>query len=392
MATTSDIKQRANTLAQKKAPNSITPEEVGGLFYDLAEAVEDNGQDGGVGQATEEGGEVFNNYVDNEAASLSHAEGDSTMASGRKSHAEGETTVSGGVASHAEGSGTTANGDYSHAEGFSTDANANCSHAEGYRTKTTNDYEHAEGVYNWSETSTLDNKKTRFSIGIGTVEGGRKNAMEIKANGDIYVYGIGKYEGFINGFPQTLQQIINGSINTAVGKEDITGNHAEIFNDYDVNRAYGDYAHAEGGSTTAQGHYSHSEGYMCKAQGHYSHAEGTQTLANAEGAHSEGFAGKARSKYSHVEGERTETTNPSEHAEGSFNVSNPGTRHSIGIGIYENKEEKRKNAFEVMDDGRAYFYGIGGYDGTNTETEGVQTIQEVIDSLMQKIQEFSGTE
>ena len=49
MATISEIKQRANTLAQKTAPNSITPKEVGQLFYDLAGAVPEGGTgDGGV--------------------------------------------------------------------------------------------------------------------------------------------------------------------------------------------------------------------------------------------------------------------------------------------------------------------------------------------------------
>ena len=48
MATIADIKKRATELSGKTAPNSITPKEVGQLFYDLAGAAEDNKGDGGV--------------------------------------------------------------------------------------------------------------------------------------------------------------------------------------------------------------------------------------------------------------------------------------------------------------------------------------------------------
>lgn len=48
MATIADIKKRATELSGKTAPNSITPKEVGQLFYDLAGAAEGNKGDGGV--------------------------------------------------------------------------------------------------------------------------------------------------------------------------------------------------------------------------------------------------------------------------------------------------------------------------------------------------------
>jgi hypothetical protein len=133
----------------------------------------------------------------------SHAEGYSSHAEGYYSHAEGDTSVAFGSASHAEGSGTTAQGTYSHAEGSETHAEGSNSHAEGsythakaiyshtegYHTIANNMSEHAEGEYNKSNTGTIS------SIGIGINVNDRKNALEVMRTGDMYVYGIGDYDG-----------------------------------------------------------------------------------------------------------------------------------------------------------------------------------------------------
>ena len=63
------------------------------------------------------------------------------------------------------------------------------SHTEGICTNTTNEAEHAEGKYNISNTGTIS------SIGIGTSTSDRKNAFEVMQNGDIYINGIGQYDG-----------------------------------------------------------------------------------------------------------------------------------------------------------------------------------------------------
>ena len=75
----------------------------------------------------------------------SHAEGQGTTASGNRSHAEGYNTMSDGINSHAEGYSTTASGEYSHAEGYSTTASGNKSHAEGNNTTASAANTHAEG-------------------------------------------------------------------------------------------------------------------------------------------------------------------------------------------------------------------------------------------------------
>lgn len=122
---------------------------------------------GGVGRPAEgvTGGEIFNDYENN--------------------------TVSGDYA-HAEGQGCSANGDASHAEGKGTDVEGHYGHAEGLRTIVENRCEHAEGCYNVSNTG------TRHSIGIGTSESDRRNALEVMDDGRVYVKGVGGYDGVLD--------------------------------------------------------------------------------------------------------------------------------------------------------------------------------------------------
>lgn len=87
-------------------------------------------------------------------------------------------------------------GEHSHAEGRG-------SHAEGYYTKTNNDGEHAEGRYNISHENTIS------SIGIGSAENSRCNALEVMKNGDLYIKGIGDYVGGTNGDPHTLESVFS---------------------------------------------------------------------------------------------------------------------------------------------------------------------------------------
>ena len=125
----------------------------------------------------------------------SHAEGYGTQSKGNYSHSEGRTTKAIGANSHAEGRYSGAFAEGSHAEGFSTDASGLYSHAEGYETKARNQSEHACGIYNLSTQHSDAFKATQFSIGIGTSNEDRKNAFEVKRNGDVYIIGVGGYDG-----------------------------------------------------------------------------------------------------------------------------------------------------------------------------------------------------
>lgn len=304
-------------------------------------------------------GEIFNNYIRNRATSqFSHAEGHGTSALGYYSHAEGSGTNASGTSSHAEGDYTKAEGEYSH--------------AEGSWTTTRNNSEHAQGQNNKSNTGSTDADKTIHSIGIGTSTSDQKNAVEVMTNGDVYINGIGDYDGTNYSSAKTLQEVVNSSSTgggSGVGKVDQnSGGTGEIFNDYINNKATGQYSHAEGYGNTADGPYSHAEGASNYSVAYCSHAEGDQT--NAGG------------RMSHAEGKCTITQNDSEHAEGSYNKSNTGTSddqktiHSIGIGT---SFDNQKNAVEVMTNGDVYIVGVGGYDGTNYST--AKSVQELLTEL-----------
>lgn len=134
------------------------------------------------------------------SGSYSHAEGDST-AEGNYSHAEGGSTASGAQA-HAEGNNSIASGANSHAEGYNTTASAAAAHAEGQGTIATNPAEHAQGSYNKSNANTI------HSIGMGVDNDNRKNIVEVMNNGDIYIYGVGGYDGTNPSNSTPLNQLV----------------------------------------------------------------------------------------------------------------------------------------------------------------------------------------
>lgn len=116
----------------------------------------------------------------------SHAEGSNTNAYGISSHAEGQNTSASGNTSHTEGSGTTttSTGIAAHAEGSGTTAYGVASHAEGAFTIAYNTFEHACGRYNSSTSgNSVSTGATVFSVGIGSSDDNRKNAIEVTMTG-----------------------------------------------------------------------------------------------------------------------------------------------------------------------------------------------------------------
>ena len=144
------------------------------------------------------------------SATGAHAEGMWTDAKKNGSHAEGYKTVAGGQYSHVEGNDSQSIGNISHAEGKNCIANGRASHAEGWYTIANNEGEHASGKYN------VSNGDTQFSVGIGTSDNNRKNAFEVKKNGDIYIEGVeGKIQDKLNAVGQA--SIISVTYNEIVG-------------------------------------------------------------------------------------------------------------------------------------------------------------------------------
>lgn len=78
--------------------------------------------------------------------------------------------------------------------------------------------------------------------------------------------------------------------------------NAEIFNDYESNKAAGAYAHAEGRETNATGPRAHAEGYKTSVFAADAHAEGRETWCLGPYGHVEGMNGIAWGGLSHVEG------------------------------------------------------------------------------------------
>ena len=177
--------------------------------------------------------EGYNNTASGEYGS--HAEGFLNTASGDSAHVEGQENTATHSSAHAEGRKTNATNNGAHSEGTYSDASGLASHAEGYGstnyhniasgdgshaegicTRSQNKSEHAEGSANVSHKASDtygDAGNTQHSIGIGTHYNSTKNAFEVMQNGDMYVLGVGGYQGtdtkVQNASIMTVQEVIN---------------------------------------------------------------------------------------------------------------------------------------------------------------------------------------
>lgn len=100
-------------------------------------------------------------------------------------------------------------GDHSHIENELNNAIGRASSVSGLNCIAFNDNEFACGKYNFSDYTGDNSNKTFYSIGFGDNESNRKNIIEVKENGDIYIYGIGGYLGNNSQNSKTLQEMIN---------------------------------------------------------------------------------------------------------------------------------------------------------------------------------------
>ena len=150
----------------------------------------------------------------------SHAEGNETIASGNGSHTEGAHNTASGECSHAEGTSTTASGSASHAEGNECTASGLNSHAEGQGTTAKGTDSHTSGTYTTAENNSefacgkynKFNVNQIFSIGVGTGDNARKNALYITTDGVI-----GGDSQLTNGGTSMFGLKINGGIQASEG-------------------------------------------------------------------------------------------------------------------------------------------------------------------------------
>ena len=267
-------------------------------------------------------------------------------------------TYNSGLDSFAEGRTNVANNNYSHAEGRETLANGIGSHTEGLNTSAFNDGEHAEGRYNASHTNTI------HSIGIGT-ETNRANAVEVLNNGNVYITGLGGYNGTNPTNASTLQQVISRAGQSSLSNL-IAGENIEITpmlnNRYTINANGYKYYGSE--NTYAEGkaeldiipQNSHIEG-----SGHhiadieYLHIEGRENIIGEQSnySHVQGFGNTLgiESPYSFIGGHQSEIT---DHCQNSFvygentiadysNMFVIGKNNQISDGIYETHWQNGEN-------------------------------------------------
>lgn len=190
------------------------------------------------GNQTEASGQFSHSEGSDTIASehASHAEGLETEASGVQSHAEGYKTKASAYHAHAEGDSTEATGNNSHSEGRETIASGNKSHAGGYHafSRGENSFAHGEEVNAFGKNSIAFGLGTRadveasaafgkyntrdgeilFSVGVGTSDGTRDNAIEVKTNGKVKISKDLLLTGLNWPSDSSVQSLLNGMITT----------------------------------------------------------------------------------------------------------------------------------------------------------------------------------
>jgi hypothetical protein len=289
-------------------------------------------------------GEVFNDYVNNEATeNYSHAEGCVTKANGYSSHAEGTKGIATGPESHAEGYECQAQGTHSHAEGGNTISKGQDSHAEGNKTIANGQNSHAEGQLN-------------NASGVNShAEGQETEAVGVNSHSEGYQTQANKNNSHAEG----RITVANGDASHAEGDE---------------TQAAGKWSHAEGYMSLAEGIASHAEGQYTTASGDYSHAEGTSTRASYINAHAEGQDTMAGAANAHAEGQGTVTAEVGGHVAGTYNAVVAKGLFNFGIG---SSNDKRKSAMIITNEGKVYFIDAGGYDG-GTSIANAKSIQDIL--------------
>ena len=132
-------------------------------------------------------------------------------------------------------------------------------------------------------------------------------------------------------------------------------------------------AHAEGENTTASDYYAHAEGYGTTASKPMAHAEGENTTASARSAHAEGNTTTASGQQAHAEGYSTNASGANSHAEGRMTTASGSGAHAegnntIAAGNYQHVEGK----YNVEDTDNTYAHIIGG--GNSSERKNIFTV------------------
>lgn len=289
----------------------------------------------------------------------SHAEGDSTTASGNNAHAEGFKTTASNTSAHAEGVGTIADNIAAHAEGYETKASGWSSHAEGEKSIVTSDNNITATTTNYANPGFYGHAE-----GYGTVSYGAASHAE----------GSGTMASGMASHAEGEGTMASGNYSHAEGLETIASGH---FSHAEGVLTLADrYSHAEGYVTKAIGIESHAEGWYTIAAGHESHAEGDETLALGMSSHAEGYGAP---HHIYVTGLANSTTYTVEEGSDSYEIGNYIAYNAAYAKILDFNPtantitlDATLNPKEDFDDVQVTVY-INGAFGSQSHTEGVGT-------------------
>ncbi len=201
-----------------------------------------------------------------------------------------------------------------------------------------------------------------YAGGVGSVAIGRGAFSHGRDNQSVGSYAhtagrknVAHYAGYAVGYKNSAtgeNAAAQGSNNIASGNSA----HAEGTN----TTASGQYAHSEGNQTVSGGKAAHAEGDRAKATGDYSHAEGSSTVAEGKSSHAEGGSSKAFGMYAHAEGRMTRASGAKSHAEGDETIATGESQHVQG-------------KYNVEDTTNEYAHIVGGGE-SDTDRKNIHTL------------------
>lgn len=349
-------------------------------YENRIKALEENG--GGVGAATADNGEIFNDYTNNKALSkYSSARGENTIA-GVRGYWYSKVEIS--PINKSKITLTTVHNDTQETVWNSTDV---CEYEPGDIISIIADNKY----YNCATIESVNGNVIFLKEDLYDILDGKQSFKYKDGFDDNIIYVVAKpHIGYVDlGIAATAEggsfkttevtgalapySHVEGRNNQAVGHY----SHAEGRNNQALNVcahiegqnnvASGLMSHAEGSYTEAIGDYSHAEGNNTTASGIYSHAEGSNTTAEGKSAHAEGSHTEASGFASHAEGDDTVASSLQSHAEGYKTVSKGGASHSEGAGtIASGYAQHVQGRYNIEDTAKKYAHIVGnGKDDAN---------------------------
>lgn len=302
-----------------------------------------------VGQKTENGGEIFNDYENNKAIASN-------------THAEGQKAIAGSKAFSFDTLHSYVTSDYDNEVGtgkYYLNSVVGITKGLEYTVVLKNNYDLNGKVISVGNTYVeVDNYIIPNSSAETTISESSYILFPTNPSiGDIVIGSTAHAEGNETKALSTASHA-EGYLTTAAGNYSHTEGRETI-------AAYS--AHAEGQRTSAKGNSSHSEGYDTKAIGFASHSEGQGTKANGNQSHAEGVNTISSGIASHTEGQGTQATGNGAHAEGYLTKASGSYSHTAGIGTvaasyYQHAEGK----YNIEDNKNKYAHIVGnGTSDTN---------------------------